>query len=1029
MPTKIVLAVVTALVAAFVGATVSPSTADAVDLVNVTVTIMQFDALDDPDPAPLQGDGDYYGRVRIGSNPFQDNRGSAIENNAKISPYWTFTEAVDRDAAPTTTVTIQVLDADSGLAAPDDDIDLDPIDNDLDLVLSVDLLTGGWTGDTAPNVGFSQGDGDTEHSGVFEGGERGRIWFDISLGGDGDLDNDGIPDGVERFGIRDAAGNLTTDMAALGADPCRPSIAVEMDYFVAPDHSHEPDPAAIQEVVDAFNAAPFPAVADCPYAGFPTQASGINFIADVDDALPVTAVVDEAAFGIAELDALRSSNFDADRTPYFFYNVWAHTHDGSSSSGVCCSADKGFMVTLGEWTDQNGTVRDQSGTIMHELGHNIGLGHGGGDGVNFKSNYLSIMNYRYQTIGLTNFDTWGATGFDPAQFIANSTIDYSTSALPDLDETALDEAAGIGDGNRVAFWVDPTRTLRAGDARLGLDWNWNNSGLAPFDNPVVVDLNGDRVCVTDGDDDTLDTAPTGDDVVQNGAVTTGPDRTCNTTAIGDDDQTRAPGFVQPEVLTGFDDWANIKFRAAMSPDAGSPGPLPFDELTFEESELIKASALEAINRPPTADAGGPYSVDEGSDVILDGTGSSDPDGDPLTYLWVPDTHLDDPTVATPTYSGVDDTVDVLTLTVTDPGGLSDSDDASVTVNNVIPTVTAVGDGIDEGGTATVTATFTDPGVLDTHTASIDWGDGGPVEPVAVVQGAGSGSLGADHVYGDNGTYTVAVTVTDDDGGVDVDTVDVIVSNLDPAVTIDPTGTVSFPGGDAFVGQIGEPQEHDADATDPGSDDLTFTWSFGPSTTYFNDGVAPDPLPSPFGVFPFAASDTATITVDVPQVTLIGVTVTDDDDGSADDGAAKIFVGDETRTASSGYWKHQYRGNGAMLEDPSVLQGYLDIVDYVSGVFSEDASALTPQEAYEVLSPFGGDRRAKATAGLLEAWLNFASGSVAWDATVPLAGGEDAPLLTVMAQIEAVVADPSATNKQLIDAAQLAQRVRQAGPPT
>ena len=73
--------------------------------------------------------------------------------------------------------------------------------------------------------------------------------------------------------------------------------------------------------------------------------------------------------------------------------------------------------------------------------------------------------------------------------IASSTIDYSRSDLADVNETSLDEADGIGDGNAVAYWVDPPRTVRAGDARLGLDWNWDNNGLAPFDNPVTVDIN------------------------------------------------------------------------------------------------------------------------------------------------------------------------------------------------------------------------------------------------------------------------------------------------------------------------------------------------------------------------------------------------------------------------------------------------------------------------------------------------------------------------------------------------------------
>ena len=38
---------------------------------------------------------------------------------------------------------------------------------------------------------------------------------------------------------------------------------------------------------------------------------------------------------------------------------------------------------------------------MHELGHNLGLRHGGDDNVHRKPNYLSVMNYSFQTTGMT----------------------------------------------------------------------------------------------------------------------------------------------------------------------------------------------------------------------------------------------------------------------------------------------------------------------------------------------------------------------------------------------------------------------------------------------------------------------------------------------------------------------------------------------------------------------------------------------------------------------------------------------------
>ena len=65
------------------------------------------------------------------------------------------------------------------------------------------------------------------------------------------------------------------------------------------------------------------------------------------------------------------------------------------------------MITLGAFAGTNvggvihqrGTTDEQAGTFMHELGHTLGLRHGGGDGENCKPNYLSIMSYSRQFAG------------------------------------------------------------------------------------------------------------------------------------------------------------------------------------------------------------------------------------------------------------------------------------------------------------------------------------------------------------------------------------------------------------------------------------------------------------------------------------------------------------------------------------------------------------------------------------------------------------------------------------------------------
>ena len=66
------------------------------------------------------------------------------------------------------------------------------------------------------------------------------------------------------------------------------------------------------------------------------------------------------------------------------------------------------MVSLGSWGPFNfgtakrtnwhnvGTLDQQSGTFMHEFGHNLNLRHGGRDNTNCKPNYASVMSYPLQ---------------------------------------------------------------------------------------------------------------------------------------------------------------------------------------------------------------------------------------------------------------------------------------------------------------------------------------------------------------------------------------------------------------------------------------------------------------------------------------------------------------------------------------------------------------------------------------------------------------------------------------------------------
>jgi hypothetical protein len=83
----------------------------------------------------------------------------------------------------------------------------------------------------------------------------------------------------------------------------------------------------------------------------------------------------------------------------------------------------------------------------------------------------------------------------------------------------------------------------------------------------------------------------------------------------------------------------------------------------------------------------------------------------------------------------------------------------------------------EGQTATISAPFTDGNPTDTHTATVDWGDGTPLTNASIIEtpGGGTGSLTAGHAYASGGIYGVTVTLKDSQGATDSETTSLFVT--------------------------------------------------------------------------------------------------------------------------------------------------------------------------------------------------------------------------------------------------------------
>jgi protein-disulfide isomerase len=360
-----------------------------------------------------------------------------------------------------------------------------------------------------------------------------------------DSDGDGFSDAAEAQGYIDVNANgvydAGIDIPLPGADPNKPDVYLHYDYTVASDHSHNPPPQAIQWVVDAFAAHGINLHIDpqhnalCENAGdagcitVGTGAHVATLMADPDPACVGTSAVSPAQVraAIPYLNLIK---------PAYHYTIFGHyvgcPGDDAGRCANCpndpevpacgttiASKPTGEGFGMAEVLGDDSIVATQpfvdigipvslipleswAGIAMHELGHNLGLLHGGtptpGDAGtsacnNFKPNYVSVMSYSFYTKGIEVAASPGstvpqscATDADcndgdhavPAHcsttFKTCFRIDYSDRTFNTLDENNLDETVGLQGGANntdISRWFGGPGYVRVPTNGTPIDWN------------------------------------------------------------------------------------------------------------------------------------------------------------------------------------------------------------------------------------------------------------------------------------------------------------------------------------------------------------------------------------------------------------------------------------------------------------------------------------------------------------------------------------------------------------------------------
>jgi len=191
----------------------------------------------------------------------------------------------------------------------------------------------------------------------------------------------------------------------------------------------------------------------------------------------------------------------------FYVSLGAFTHEDGMGPGTCtdgsdngsdgkcdstgCPGNPPLLADPDCTSGTVGTVDEHEGTFMHEFGHNLGLSHGGNDDLNWKPNYLSVMNYTFQF----------------SDVVANRPLDYSSWVLPAPSEDGAGPgtcADGSDNGPDGKTDLDDPECLAVPadqfeDGTASCSDGIDNGGDGPGVFNGYVDVDGDTD--VDGDDD------------------------------------------------------------------------------------------------------------------------------------------------------------------------------------------------------------------------------------------------------------------------------------------------------------------------------------------------------------------------------------------------------------------------------------------------------------------------------------------------------------------------------------------------